>query len=136
MIAVDRTLPIAIVDDDDVDRMIIGRVLERSELANDVLEFGSGVDMLDHLTAAANGDSPVPALVLSDINMPGLSGFDLLREIRAMPAFVVLPIVVMLTSSEAHRDKELARTLGATAYLAKQSGIAAFVEVVNSTFAN
>ncbi len=59
-----------------------------------------------------------PSLVLLDVMMPGKTGFDVCQELRAMPDFKDMPIV-MLTAKG--RDTDLAKGLamGATAYLAK-----------------
>lgn len=136
MITIDPSLPVAFVDDDEVDRLIISRVLERSNLANEVLAFESARATLEHMRLVDRGETTIPGLILSDINMPELSGFDLLRELRGTPKFATVPVVVMLSSSQAIKDIELAIALGATGYLAKASGIDAFVHTINKTFTN
>jgi chemosensory pili system protein ChpA (sensor histidine kinase/response regulator) len=59
--------------------------------------------------------------LLSDIEMPRMDGFDLLRNVRADPALAGLP-VVMITSRTAQKHRELAATLGANHYLGKPYG--------------
>jgi CheY-like chemotaxis protein len=59
-----------------------------------------------------------PDLILLDINLPGLSGLDLLATVKADPALRRIP-VVMLTASEQLADVERAYALGASGYLAK-----------------
>jgi chemosensory pili system protein ChpA (sensor histidine kinase/response regulator) len=59
-----------------------------------------------------------PALVLSDIEMPRMDGFDLLRGIRQEAAFKTLP-VIMITSRMAQKHRDMAEQLGANHYLGK-----------------
>jgi len=59
-----------------------------------------------------------PQAVLSDIEMPRMDGFDLLRNIRNEPAFAQLP-VIMITSRIAAKHREHAMQLGASNYLGK-----------------
>lgn len=59
-----------------------------------------------------------PDLVVLDCNMPGLSGVLLVQELRKMPAFANLP-VLMLTGRRSARDEELARFAGANDYMRK-----------------
>jgi DNA-binding response OmpR family regulator len=59
-----------------------------------------------------------PDLVILDCNMPGLSGVLLVQELRKMPEFADLP-VMMLTGRRSERDEELARFAGANEYMKK-----------------
>lgn len=135
MIVIDPTAPILFVDDDRADRMVIKVVLQRSALPNPVREFASGPALLEYIDAAARGAEPDPALVLVDVNMPGMTGFEVVERIRAHDKFRELPLVSMLTSSDADEDKARATEAGADAYLAKQSGVAEFVAMIDDAFA-
>lgn len=136
MIAIPPGGRIAVVDDDDLDRMIIKRVIGLCELENPILEFPSGTSFIDHLVGANGVAATEFSLVLLDINMPGMTGFEALTHVRTELGLVDLPIVVMLTSSDAKADIRKAEELGADAYLAKQSGVDKFVELFNETFTN
>src|SRR5512140_304837 len=61
---------------------------------------------------------PVPTVVLLDINLPGCSGFDVLKWLREQPDFMYLP-VIMFSSSVRPEDLQRARILGATDYIEK-----------------
>lgn len=106
-----RPAPLVLVVDDSLTvRRITKRLLEREgyrvALAKD------GLEALDLLA----GERPV--VVLSDIEMPRMDGFDLLRNIRSDSALTGLP-VVMITSRIASKHRDLALELGASHYLGK-----------------
>jgi len=101
---------ILVVDDSITVRRVTQRILQREgyrvQLAND------GLQALDCLQQER------PALVLSDIEMPRMDGFDLLRNIRAEPDLAELP-VIMITSRIAQKHRDMAQQLGANHYLGK-----------------
>jgi DNA-binding response OmpR family regulator len=59
-----------------------------------------------------------PDLIILDVMLPGRSGFDILRDIRAEPAFAKLP-VMMLTARGQAKDRDLALRLGANHFMTK-----------------
>ena len=61
-------------------------------------------------------------------------GFVVLSKIRERPAFSDLPVVVMVTSSEATRDIDRAKEVGANHYIPKEAGIASFVRTFEASF--
>ncbi len=130
-----RDGPILIVDDCPNDRFITGVVLEQTTLDNPVVGLESGEALLSHLEEVTAGERPFPVLILLDVNLPGATGFEVLFSFRAQPEFSELPVVCMLTSSDAARDRERARALGADHFLAKQTGLDDFVALFNATFA-
>jgi len=74
---------------------------------------------------------PFPKLVLLDLNMPQLSGFDLLKWIRSTPAVSKMPVLIF-SSSNHDSDVERASLLGADGYLVKPSRPDRLVEIVKS----
>jgi len=76
-------------------------------------------------------DAPTPNLVLLDLNMPKLSGLELLKKIKSNVRLKNIPVVVF-TSSRSHIDIEASYNLQANAYVVKPSDIDTFLEVVNS----
>lgn len=128
--------PIIVVDDCESDRFILTKVLERTGLRNPIEVFESGPDLQKHMEEVAQGTKPFPALLLLDVNMPVMSGFEILRWVRDQPPFRKLPVVSMLTSSDATADLNSARELGADDYLSKQSGFDDFVRLFSAKFAS
>ena len=107
---VQHTPLVLVVDDSITVRRVTQRLLQREgyrvALAND------GLQALERLR------EETPALVLSDIEMPRMDGFDLARNIRSDAAMKDLPII-MITSRMAEKHREHARALGVNHYLGK-----------------
>src|SRR5690606_19787569 len=96
-------LRILAVDDNDVNLLVLDQLL--ASLGHDVVKASSGAEALDRLAAAPF------ELVLADIHMPGMTGFELLAEIRARPgANQEVPVVALtadVTSGGRQRYLEL-----------------------------
>ncbi|MCB1957801.1 MAG: response regulator, partial [Rhodocyclaceae bacterium] len=101
---------VMVVDDSLTVRKITGRLLEREGYR--VVTAKDGVDALERLL------DTVPDVILSDIEMPRMDGFDLARNIRADQRLKALPII-MITSRLADKHKEYAREIGVQHYLGK-----------------
>ena len=101
---------VLVVDDSLTVRRVTQRLLQREGYR--VLLAKDGLDALDKL-----GDE-LPAVVLSDIEMPRMDGFDLLRNIRSDARLAALP-VIMITSRIAQKHRDHAAQLGANHYLGK-----------------
>ncbi|MDR1646536.1 MAG: Hpt domain-containing protein [Zoogloeaceae bacterium] len=101
---------VMVVDDSLTVRKITQKLLTREgyqvELAKD------GQDALEHLAEV------VPDVIISDIEMPRMDGFDLVRHIRADDRFVEVPII-MITSRTAEKHRNYAIEIGANQYLGK-----------------
>jgi CheY-like chemotaxis protein len=76
---------------------------------------------------------PLPDVVLLDINLPGCSGFEVLKWLRSQPHLLSLP-VVMFSSSARPEDKQKARALGANQFLEKPISGLNFVDVAGDFY--
>lgn len=101
---------VMVVDDSITVRRVSQRLLQREGYR--VVTAADGLQALEKL------QDEVPCVVLSDIEMPRMDGFDLLRNIRAQAQFQQLPII-MITSRIAQKHREHAMELGANHYLGK-----------------
>ena len=124
---------ILLVEDnqDDVDLTL--RALRQHKLVSEVVVVKDGAEALDYLFARGpyedrNPDA-VPQLVLLDINLPKLSGLEVLRQLRQDARTKLLP-VVMLTTSREERDVAESYANGANSYVQKPVDFAAFTEAV------
>ena len=101
---------VLVVDDSSTVRRVTQRLLQREGYR--VALAGDGLQALEQLALET------PALVLSDIEMPRMDGFDLVRNLRGDARWAQLP-VVMITSRIAHKHREHASALGVHHYLGK-----------------
>lgn len=92
------------VDDDADDRMLLSDAFRVASPTYQTIEVGSGPEALKYLTE----ESQLPCLVILDLNMPGMSGKELLYEMRKNEKLRQLPVVVFTTSSNPSDQKEFA----------------------------
>jgi CheY-like chemotaxis protein len=123
---------ILLIDDSENDTILMRRAFIKSRLLNPLLAVASGEEAIAYLSGtgkyANRAEYPLPGLVLLDIKMNGMDGFDVLRWIRSQPGLKTLR-VVMLTSSNEMRDVNLAYQLGANSFLIKPMDFERFVEI-------
>jgi len=103
-------LKVMVVDDSLTVRKITGRLLERE--GYQVLAAKDGVEALEQLSET------VPDVMLVDIEMPRMDGFDLTRNVRADPRLKSVPII-MITSRTAEKHRAYAQEVGANVFLGK-----------------
>jgi CheY-like chemotaxis protein len=115
----DGTVPIVMVDDDEMDHKLVKRFYRRSGLPNPLLQFLDSTPFLAYIEAARQGEELIPAMVLMDINMPLMNGFETVGAMRSDERFRDLPVVMMLTSSSHPHDRTQAAAAGANGYLLK-----------------
>ena len=114
--------PILVVEDNENDVLLIRRTLERSGIPNPRHFVKSGEEAINYLVGVgpyANRERfPFPELVLLDLKLVQMDGFEVLKWVRAHPHFKDLRVVV-LTSSSSIRDVNKAYQLGANSFLVK-----------------
>jgi CheY-like chemotaxis protein len=116
---------ILVVEDNVDDSFLLTRQLARVDLQDQVRVIGDGQDALEFLLHA----SPVPYAVFLDLQLPRLSGIELLQEIRKEPRHYALPVIVM-TGSIDPEDVERCARLGVFAYLPKPIGLDIFRKII------
>ncbi len=112
---------ILVVDDNEANLRLMNAVLKTR--GYHLLEAMSGEAALEMLT------SEQPALVLMDVQMPGLSGIDVARTIRAMPARADVPLIA-ITAMAMKGDREEILAAGFNDYLAKPYKMAELLALV------
>jgi two-component system, response regulator len=126
---------ILLVEDNEDDELLTLRALEKNNIANEVVIARDGALALDFLfgTGAHSGrdTSAQPQVVLLDLNLPKISGHEVLKRVRADPRTRHLPIVV-LTSSKEDEDLMQSYTNGANAYVRKPVEFGQFTEAVKT----
>jgi len=129
-----RLIPL-VVEDDPAYAALMLRAFEESGLSSLLPVLQSGEEAIDYLSrlslmggAALGG--PVPTIVLLDVGLPGMTGYDVLTWIRKRPALRRLP-VVMLTVHADEKSITRAYQLGANSFLVKPTEFRAIVDLVS-----
>lgn len=122
------TGPILFVEDDDDDTELMLICFKSLGLAAKVECARNGLEALGYLTKALRGDAAMPALILADIKMPKMNGFELLERVRENQLLNGIPFVI-LTSSRDERDRSEALRLRADSYLQKPSSGAGYADL-------
>jgi CheY-like chemotaxis protein len=121
---------ILLVDDNPADLQLAEEILDEAGLHAEVERARDGIEAVGRLRAVLTGEAPAPDLVLLDINMPRMNGFEVLSYIRQHPPLTEIP-VLMLTTSSRDGDVARARSLGARDYLVKPDNVVDYIELVN-----
>jgi CheY-like chemotaxis protein len=123
---------ILVVDDDEGHIELVRRNLKRSGISNSIVAMSDGQQALDyifrrglHTGALHNGN----LLVLLDINMPGLDGIEVLRQIKSDARSRVIP-VLMLTTTDDIREVNRCYALGCNVYITKPVDPSRFVDAI------
>lgn len=126
---------ILLVEDDPNSVFFFQHTMKTLEMANPLHVAADGRAALDYLEGvgefADRHKHPMPGLVLLDLKLPRLSGFDVLQKLRQRPETRTL-IVVVLTSSASNEDIARAYALGANAYLVKPVRLQDLEEIVRA----
>ena len=111
---------LVLVEDNPNDAELTIHVLGKKKLSKCVYWATDGIKAKNYLNDLLKSKdlSKLPKLVLLDIKLPGISGFDLLQQLRSEPVFRQVPMVIF-SSSEEEDDIALAYKLGANAYVCK-----------------
>ena len=125
-------LTILIVDDDEGHAILVRENLELAGLNNHIVHFSDGQAALDFFFPAGPGARAVKGqtyLVLLDIRMPKVDGFEVLRRLKADPELHKIP-VIMLTTTDDIREVERCHELGCNVYLQKPVDYDKFAEAI------
>lgn len=113
---------ILLAEDDPNDVFFMQRALAKAGLSTRLHVVRNGQEALEYLGGLGKfsdrTEFPLPSLLLLDLKMPFVDGFEVLTWTRSQPGLKQLPVVVLTSSSE-DRDRERAAEIGATAYFVK-----------------
>ena len=112
-----ENLTIFYTDDDEEDQELFRDIIEIIDNNHNVISQNSGYKLLH----ALDNPPPSPHVIFLDINMPGISGLETLKKLRASAKFMNVPVVIFSTSSDLETI-ETSRELGASFYVPK-SGV-------------
>lgn len=130
-------LRILMADDSQEDRFFVQRALEKSGVGKFFFGVSDGQEAIDYLCRAAPYESrerfPFPNVMLLDLKMPRVNGFDVLKWLQVHPHCKVIPTIIYSSSGE-ESDVHLAYVLGANAYMVKPISSEELVEQMQTLY--
>ncbi len=123
-------IDVLLVEDDDGDVLMTREAFEYYRIRNRLHVVGDGEQALQFVRRTGPyADAPRPGLILLDVNLPRLSGLEVLAELKQDPELLVIPVVV-LTTSQAEEDILRSYELHANAYVSKPVDFEAFIAAI------
>lgn len=124
---------ILVVEDNDDHVFLLRHALQKAGLINPLRVVKNGEDAIAYLAGSGPysdwKEFPLPSIVLLDLKLPGIDGFDVLRWIRQQPGLKALR-VAMLTSSELDKEIKAAYELGVNVFLTKPVELDKLIEMM------
>ena len=115
---------VLMVEDNEDDVLVVRRAFRAAGILNPVIVARTGEEAITYLEAKgrywSRAEFPLPRIILLDLKMPGLDGFDTLSWIRSRDEFAGIAVIV-LTSSGQLRDIQRAYQLGANSFIVKET---------------
>jgi len=127
-----ETIRVLLIEDNPGDADLTKETLEENRVHVEIAIAVDGPQALDRLHRRSPFErEPLPDLILLDLNLPKMSGRDVLADIKQDPALRNIPVVV-LTSSDAEQDIVKSYEMGANCYVTKPVGLEAFQSIVRT----
>jgi CheY-like chemotaxis protein len=123
-----RLVSILLVEDDEVDVMNVKRAFKKNNIRNELSVAGDGVEALEMLNSEI---TPLPRIIILDINMPKMNGIEFLKVLRADEKLKNISVFVMTTSNE-DNDKIDAYNLNVAGYILKPLSFEKFITSVST----
>ncbi len=120
--------PILLVEDDTVDTMTVSRALKEIHVSNKLITVSNGKEALEYLR---NPDNETPCIILLDLNMPKMNGFEFLHAVKKDDQLKIIPVVILTTSKE-EQDKIDSFMLSVAGYMIKPVDYQKFVDVMKT----
>jgi DNA-binding response OmpR family regulator len=123
---------IIMIEDDEGHALLIERNIRRAGVTNEILPFKNGTDAVRFLFGAdgsgsVNGGRAL--LILLDLNLPDMSGVDILKRVKANEHLKLTPVVV-LTTTDDEREIKRCYDLGANVYITKPVNYESFANAI------
>lgn len=131
MITLPRAIEILLLEDEVADAYLVEIALKENNIPAHLHHVLDGREGLNFLQQTGDyGNAPRPDLMLLDLNMPRMNGYEFLAAVKSNEQFKGIPIVV-LSTSDIESDVLSAYQLGAASYITKPVGIEQFMSVIN-----
>jgi CheY-like chemotaxis protein len=127
----EKIINILLVEDDEIDVSIVKRAFNKNKITNPLYVAGNGEEALKMLKGiGCEKITPIPSIILLDLNMPKMGGIQFLTEIRKDPGLKSISVFVMTTSNE-ESDKVAAYELNVAGYVLKPLSFENFNEAIS-----
>lgn len=124
-----QEVTVLLVDDDDVDVMAVKRAFRKAKIANPLLVARDGLEALAMLRGEDGHEAvPRPYIIILDLNMPRMDGFEFLGELRKDPKHHDA-VVFVLTTSQADEDRAASYDMNVAGYIVKSDVGEGFLSV-------
>lgn len=127
-----KAVTIVMVEDDDGHARLIERNIRRAGVNNEIIPFADGTSALKYLFGAdgsGNVSSGRALLILLDLNLPDMTGVDILAKVKSNPHTKLSPVVV-LTTTDDEREIQRCYDLGANVYITKPVNYEGFANAI------
>lgn len=95
-----REIEVLIAEDEDLDRFLLESAFKKKQVTNPIRFFENGREMISFLKENVSDSLHDKFIVLTDLNMPIMNGFELLAELRSDPLMRRIPVFVLTSSSD------------------------------------
>ncbi len=129
----DNHVEIILIEDNPFEAELAIRSLKKNHLANKLIHIDDGAEALDFIFSRGKYESrnslPQPKLILLDLNLPKVSGIEIVKQIKSNELTKTIPVVIM-TSSKEERDIVDSYQYGVNSYLVKPVSFETFSKAI------
>jgi len=127
-----KRLKILLVEDNPDDVLITQRTLKKGNLKDELFVVKDGEEALEFLNKhGTHQEAPKPDLIFLDLNLPKISGLEVLEKIKQNEKLRRIPVIV-LTMSKREEDRIRAYDSGASSYIQKPATSSEFIRAINT----
>ncbi len=121
---------IVMIEDDEGHATLIRKNLKRSGIANEMLHLEDGTQAIDYFFGKDSAGAPHDkTLILLDLNLPGIDGYEILRRLKAEEHTRMIPVIV-LTTTDNPREIDRCYQLGCNVYITKPVEYESFTDAI------
>ncbi len=127
-----NAVKIIMIEDDEGHARLIEKNIRRAGVTNEIVAFSDGTAALQHLFAKdsqTGADRQQPLLILLDLNLPDMSGIDILKRVKEDEVLKRAPVVV-LTTTDDKREIQRCYDLGCNVYITKPLNYESFASAI------
>lgn len=123
-----KVITILLVEDNAGHARLIEKNLRRAKIFNEIIKFSDGQQIIDYFFQR-DFQQPMPSLVLLDLNLPVMSGYQVLKQMKSDARTKHIPVVILTTTEEPHEISKCYE-LGCNVYITKPVEYDEFCEAI------